>query len=122
MEKIILKDIPDLDKISVYENNGGYAAWKKVLSQMKPDEVTEEVKKSGLRGRGGACFPTGLKWSFMPKGNDKPKYLCCNGDESEPGSFKDREIFEKNPHQFIEGSLIAAYAMGIKAVYVYIRG
>lgn len=122
MEKIILKDIPDLDKISVYENNGGYAAWKKVLSQMKPDEVIEEVKKSGLRGRGGACFPTGLKWSFMPKGNDKPKYLCCNGDESEPGSFKDREIFEKNPHQFIEGSLIAAYAMGIKAVYVYIRG
>ncbi len=122
MEKIILKDIPDLDKISVYENNGGYAAWKKVLTQMKPDEVTEEVKKSGLRGRGGACFPTGLKWSFMPKGNDKPKFLCCNGDESEPGSFKDREIFEKNPHQFIEGSLIAAYAMGIKAVYVYIRG
>jgi len=122
MEKIILKDIPDLDKISVYENNGGYAAWKKVLSQMKPDEVIEEVKKSGLKGRGGACFPTGLKWSFMPKGNDKPKYLCCNGDESEPGSFKDREIFEKNPHQFIEGSLIAAYAMGIKAVYVYIRG
>ena len=122
MEKIILKDIPDLDKISVYENNGGYAAWKKVLSQMKPDEVIEEVKKSGLKGRGGACFPTGLKWSFMPKGSDKPKYLCCNGDESEPGSFKDREIFEKNPHQFIEGSLIAAYAMGIKAVYVYIRG
>lgn len=122
MEKIILKDIPDLDKISVYESNGGYAAWKKVLSQMKPEEVIEEVKKSGLRGRGGACFPTGLKWSFMPKGNDKPKYLCCNGDESEPGSFKDREIFEKNPHQFIEGALIAAYSMGIKAVYVYIRG
>ncbi len=122
MEKIILKDIPDLDKISVYESNGGYAAWKKVLSQMKPEDVIEEVKKSGLRGRGGACFPTGLKWSFMPKGNDKPKYLCCNGDESEPGSFKDREIFEKNPHQFIEGSLIAAYSMGIKAVYVYIRG
>ncbi|MBS1551733.1 MAG: NADH-quinone oxidoreductase subunit NuoF [Bacteroidetes bacterium] len=122
MEKIILKDIPDLDKISVYESNGGYAAWKKVLSQMKPEEVIEEVKKSGLRGRGGACFPTGLKWSFMPKGNEKPKYLCCNGDESEPGSFKDREIFEKNPHQFIEGALIAAYSMGIKAVYVYIRG
>ena len=122
MEKIILKDIPGLDKIGVYENNGGYSAWKKVLSGMKPEEVTEEVKKSGLRGRGGACFPTGLKWSFMPKGTDKPKYLCCNGDESEPGSFKDREIFEKNPHQFIEGALIAAYAMGIKAVYVYIRG
>ncbi len=122
MEKIILKDIPDLDKISVYESNGGYAAWKKVLSQMKPEDVIEEVKKSGLRGRGGACFPTGLKWSFMPKGNDKSKYLCCNGDESEPGSFKDREVFEKNPYQFIDGSLIAAYSMGIKAVYVYIRG
>jgi NADH-quinone oxidoreductase subunit F len=122
MEKIILKDIPDLHKIDVYTSNNGYTALKKVLTQMKPDDVIEEVKKSGLRGRGGACFSTGLKWSFMPKGNEKPKYLCCNGDESEPGSFKDREIFEKNPHQFIEGSLIAAYAMGIKAVYVYIRG
>ncbi|MEO8446093.1 MAG: NADH-quinone oxidoreductase subunit NuoF [bacterium] len=122
MEKIILKDIPDLDKIDVYVANGGYTALKKVLSSMKPDEVIEEVKKSGLKGRGGACFSTGMKWSFMPKGNEKPKYLCCNGDESEPGSFKDREIFEKNPHQFIEGSIIAAYAMGIAAVYVYIRG
>ena len=89
---------------------------------MKPDDVINEVKKSNLRGRGGACFPTGLKWSFMPKGNEKPKYLCCNGDESEPGSFKDREIFERNPHQFIEGVLIACYAMGITAAYVYIRG
>ncbi|MBK9331556.1 MAG: NADH-quinone oxidoreductase subunit NuoF [Ignavibacteria bacterium] len=122
MEKIILKDIPDLDKIDVYISNGGYSALKKVLTGMKPDEVIAEVKNSGLRGRGGACFSTGMKWSFMPKGNEKPKFLCCNGDESEPGSFKDREIFEKNPHQFIEGSLIAAYAMGIQAVYVYIRG
>ncbi|HAY34848.1 MAG TPA: NADH-quinone oxidoreductase subunit NuoF [Ignavibacteria bacterium] len=122
MEKIILKDIPDLDKIDVYISNGGYSALKKVLTGMKPDEVIEEVKNSGLRGRGGACFSTGMKWGFMPKGNEKPKFLCCNGDESEPGSFKDREIFEKNPHQFIEGSLIAAYAMGIQAVYVYIRG
>ncbi|MDZ4712543.1 MAG: NADH-quinone oxidoreductase subunit NuoF [bacterium] len=122
MEKIILKDIPDLDKIDVYVANGGYTALKKVLNSMKPDEVIEEVKKSGLKGRGGACFSTGMKWSFMPKGNEKPKYLCCNGDESEPGSFKDREIFEKNPQQFIEGSIIAAYAMGIGAVYVYIRG
>ena len=122
MEKIILKDIADLDKIDVYLANGGYTAWKKVLKEMKPEEVIEEVKTSGLRGRGGACFPTGMKWGFMPKGNEKPKFLCCNGDESEPGSFKDREIFEKNPHQFIEGSLIAAYAMGIQAVYIYIRG
>jgi NADH-quinone oxidoreductase subunit F len=89
---------------------------------MTPDEVTNVVKSSNLRGRGGACFPTGLKWTFMPKQTDKPKYLCCNGDESEPGSFKDREIFEKNPHQFIEGTLLACYAMGIKAAYVYIRG
>jgi len=122
MEKIILKDIPDLYKLDVYLANGGYSALKKALTQMKPDEVIEEVKKSGLRGRGGACFPTGMKWTFMPKGNEKPKFLCCNGDESEPGSFKDREIFEKNPHQFIEGSLLAAYAMGCGAVYVYIRG
>lgn len=122
MEKIILKDIPDLDKIDVYIDNNGYSALKKAVTQMKPEEVTDEVKNSNLRGRGGACFPTGLKWSFMPKGNDKPKFLCCNGDESEPGSFKDREIFEKNPHQFIEGALIASYAMGIEAIYLYIRG
>ncbi len=120
--KIILKDIQDLHKLSVYESNGGYSALRKALNSMTPDEVIAEVKNSGLRGRGGACFPTGLKWTFMPKGNEKPKYLCCNGDESEPGSFKDREIFEKNPHQFIEGVLISCYAMGIKTAYVYIRG
>lgn len=120
--KIILKDIPDLHKIEVYEKNGGYTSLKKVLKEMTPDEVINEVKKSNLKGRGGACFPTGLKWSFMPKGNDKPKYLCCNGDESEPGSFKDREIFEKNPHQFIEGALITAYAIGAQTIYIYIRG
>lgn len=120
--KIILKDIPDLHKIGVYESNGGYSALKKALKEMTPDNVIEEVKKSNLRGRGGACFYTGLKWTFMPKETPKPKYLCCNGDESEPGSFKDREIFEKNPHQFIEGTLLACYAMGIKAAYVYIRG
>jgi NADH-quinone oxidoreductase subunit F len=120
--KIILKDIPDLHKIDVYESNGGYSALKKALKGMTPDEVINEVKTSNLRGRGGACFYTGLKWTFMPKETPKPKYLCCNGDESEPGSFKDREIFEKNPHQFIEGTLLACYAMGIKAAYVYIRG
>ncbi|HEY5533697.1 MAG TPA: NADH-quinone oxidoreductase subunit NuoF [Ignavibacteria bacterium] len=122
MMKIILKDIPDLHKIDVYETNGGYEALRKALKEMKPEDVTEEVKKSNLKGRGGACFPTGLKWTFMPKGNEKPKYLCCNGDESEPGSFKDREIFERNPHQFIEGTLLACYAMGCKTAYVYIRG
>jgi NADH-quinone oxidoreductase subunit F len=122
MTKIILKDIPGLHKLDVYESNGGYQSLCKAVKEMSPDEVTNVVKSSNLRGRGGACFPTGLKWTFMPKQTDKPKYLCCNGDESEPGSFKDREIFEKNPHQFIEGTLLACYAMGIKAAYVYIRG
>ncbi|TRZ65965.1 NADH oxidoreductase (quinone) subunit F [bacterium] len=120
--KIILKDIPNLHKLDVYEANAGYSALRKSLTELKPDDVIDAVKASNLRGRGGACFPTGMKWSFMPKSNDKPKYLCCNGDESEPGSFKDREIFERNPHQFIEGTLIACYAMGIKTAYVYIRG
>jgi NADH-quinone oxidoreductase subunit F len=120
-EKIILPDIPDLHRIDVYEGHGGYAALRKVLS-MTTEAVIDEVKKSNLKGRGGAGFPTGLKWSFMPKQSSKPKYLCANGDEGEPGTFKDRQIFEFNPHLFIEGSLIAAYAMGITAVYVYIRG
>jgi NADH-quinone oxidoreductase subunit F len=120
-EKLILPDIPGLHKLEIYEQHGGYQALRKTLG-MKPDDVIEEVKKSNLRGRGGACFPTGLKWSFMPKQTPKPKYLCANGDESEPGTFKDRQIFEFNPHLFIEGAIIAAYAMGITTVYVYIRG
>ncbi|MFP4528093.1 MAG: NADH-quinone oxidoreductase subunit NuoF [Candidatus Kapaibacterium sp.] len=119
--KLLLPEIPDLHKIDVYMQNGGYETARKAF-KMKPDEVTDEVKKSGLRGRGGACFPTGLKWTFMPKGTDRPKYLAVNGDESEPGSFKDRQIFEFNPHQLIEGILISGYAMGINAAYIYIRG
>ena len=134
--KLILPDIPNLHHIDVYERHNGYQALRKALG-MKPDDVIEEVKKSNLRGRGGACFPTGLKWTFMPKSREagssshptsgtgqtsKPKYLCANGDESEPGTFKDRQIFEFNPHLFIEGSVIAAYAMGVKTVYVYVRG
>jgi NADH-quinone oxidoreductase subunit F len=118
---LVLPKIADLHKADVYVANGGYNAYRKVLS-MTPDAVIDEVKRSGLRGRGGACFPTGLKWSFMPKGNDKPKYLAINGDESEPGSFKDRQIFEYNPHQLIEGILIAGYAMNIKMAFIYIRG
>lgn len=119
--KLILKDIPNLDKIDVYIANGGFNSYKKAI-KMQPDEVTNEVKKSGLRGRGGACFPTGLKWSFMPKGEGIVRYLAVNGDESEPGSFKDRQIFEQNPFQLIEGILIAGYAMQLKAAYIYIRG
>lgn len=121
MEKYILPDIPGLHTIDVYESHGGYKAFRKALG-MKPEEVTDEVKKSGLRGRGGACFPTGLKWTFMPKQTPKPKYLCVNGDESEPGTFKDRQIFEFNPHLLIEGTLIGAYAMGITTSFIYIRG
>jgi NADH-quinone oxidoreductase subunit F len=120
-ERIILPEIHDFHTIDVYLANGGYKALKKALG-MKPEEVTDEVKKSNLRGRGGACFPTGLKWTFMPKQTTKPKYLCVNGDESEPGTFKDREIFERNPHLLIEGIVIACYAMGITSAYLYIRG
>ena len=121
MEKLILPDIKGLQSISVYEGIGGYTAIKKAL-KMTPNEIIDEVKKSNLRGRGGACFPTGLKWSFMPQNTNKPKYLCVNGDESEPASFKDRQIFEFNPHQLIEGTLIAAYALGVNTSYIYIRG
>jgi NADH-quinone oxidoreductase subunit F len=121
MEKILLPDIKDLQLIDVYVSNGGYNVAKKAFGQT-PDEIIDQVKKSGLRGRGGAAFLCGLKWSFMPKTTDKPKYLCINGDESEPGSFKDRQIFEFNPHQMIEGAIITCYAIGAKTAYVYIRG
>jgi NADH-quinone oxidoreductase subunit F len=118
---VILPEKPDMHKLDVYLANGGYTALKKAL-EMRPEEVIDEVKKSNLRGRGGACFPTGLKWSFMPKSSDKPKYLCVNGDESEPGTFKDRQILEFNPHVLIEGTLIACYAMGMTEAFIYMRG
>lgn len=121
MDPRILPGIPDYYRVDVYESHGGYEMLRKALG-MKPEEVTDEVKKSNLRGRGGACFPTGLKWTFMPRQTDKPKYLCVNGDESEPGTFKDRQIFEQNPHLLIEGIVIACYAMGITTAYLYIRG
>lgn len=121
MIKIVLPDIENLHQLDVYKENGGYTAIKKALTQ-SPDDIIDQVKRSGLRGRGGAAFSTGLKWSFMPKTTDKPKYLCVNGDESEPGSFKDRQIFEYNPHQLIEGILISCYAIGAKTCYIYIRG
>ncbi len=121
MEKIVLPEIENLHQLDVYIKNGGYSAVTKAFSQ-SPDDIIDQVKKSGLRGRGGAAFSAGLKWSFMPKKSDKPKYLCINGDESEPGSFKDRQIFEFNPHQLIEGILITAYAIQAKITYIYIRG
>ena len=121
MEKIVLPEIKDINILDVYIQNGGFTAAKKAFAQSS-DEIIDQVKKSGLRGRGGAAFSAGLKWSFMPKTTDKPKYLCINGDESEPGSFKDRQIFEDNPHQLIEGILITCYAIGAKVAYIYIRG
>ncbi len=121
MDRLILPEIENLHRIDVYEGHGGYQMIRKALG-MTPGEVTDIVKKSGLRGRGGACFPTGLKWTFMPKQTEKPKYFCVNGDESEPGTFKDRQIFEFNPHLLIEGTLIACYATGVRVAYLYIRG
>jgi len=100
---------------------GGYEGLKKALA-MPREAVTEEVKASGLRGRGGAGFPTGLKWSFMPKNDNRPHYLCCNADESEPGTFKDREIMRWTPHALIEGCVLASYAIGAERCYIYIRG
>jgi NADH-quinone oxidoreductase subunit F len=123
-EPLLIPAIKDLHKIDVYEKNGGYQQLKKVLTSgdQTPEVVTTTVKNANLRGRGGAGFNAGLKWSFMPKPDGGPRYIAANGDESEPGTFKDRMIFEYNPHLFIEGALIAAYAMSIDAVYVYIRG
>jgi NADH-quinone oxidoreductase subunit F len=124
MEKILLRniDMPDLHTLPVYKSRGGYRAWEKVVRKMTPEQLIEEVKASGLRGRGGAGFPTGMKWSFVPKDSPKAKYLVCNADESEPGTFKDRLIIEKDPHAMIEGTLIAAYAIRSHTAFIYIRG
>jgi len=109
--------------LKCYEKNGGYQAWRDILAgKMTPEQVTDEVKASGLRGRGGAGFPTGLKWTFMPKDAAVQKYLVCNSDESEPGTCHDREVLRYNPHSLVEGMAIAAYAMGATVGYNYIRG
>ena len=115
------RDIPDIHRLEVYRAHGGFEAFRQAVTGMDPDQVTAEVKKSGLRGRGGAGFPTGLKWSFMDKRN-WPHYVVANADESEPGTFKDREIMERNPFQFLEGVAIAAYAVGAERAYIYLRG
>lgn len=107
--------------VDTYVERGGYQSLKKAFD-MGPEKVIDEVKASGLRGRGGAGFPTGVKWSFMPKESGRPHYLLCNADESEPGTFKDRELMRWDPHQLIEGCLIGAYAIGAKHVYIYCRG
>ena len=123
MSYILLRhrDIPDLHKLDVYKKNGGLEAFKKAVTQMKPNEVTDLVKNSGLRGRGGAGFPTGVKWSFIDQ-KIWPHYVVANADESEPGTFKDREIMANNPLQFLEGVAIASYAVSANAAYVYLRG
>jgi len=115
-------NIPGIQNFDVYRKQGGYASVEKALKTMTPDQVTEEVKESGLRGRGGAGFPAGLKWSFLDRKSDKPRYLVCNADESEPGTFKDRYLMEKIPHLLIEGMITSSYALGAKTAYIYIRG
>src|SRR5690554_4744161 len=115
-------DVPGIETLEVYRKTGGYKAAEKALKTMAPDEIMEEVKTSGLRGRGGAGFPAGMKWSFLDKKSDKPRYLVCNADESEPGTFKDRYLMEKIPHLLIEGMIVSSYTLGAKTAYIYIRG
>jgi NADH-quinone oxidoreductase subunit F len=115
-------DVPDIDKIEVYQAHGGYEALAKALKSFEPDALVEEVKSSGLRGRGGAGFSTGMKWSFLPAQSAKPRYLCVNGDESEPGTYKDRMIMEVSPHTLIEGAIIGSYATRVHLAFIYIRG
>jgi NADH-quinone oxidoreductase subunit F len=112
---------PNGHTLAFYEKTGGYQALKKSLG-MTPDAIIDAVKASGLRGRGGAGFPTGMKWQFVDKKSPKPKYICCNADESEPGTFKDHVLMERNPHLLFEGCLIGCYAIGAKVAYIYIRG
>lgn len=123
-EKIVFKnlDIPGSRDIDLFRELGGYVTAKVVLGEWQPEKVIEEVKNSGLRGRGGAGFSTGLKWSFIPKETSMPKYLICNADESEPGTFKDRDILRYDPHTLIEGMIIGGFAIGSQEGYIYIRG
>jgi len=121
-ELIVTKDItvPGIDTLEIYRQHGGYQALEKALHTYQPAEVVDIVKKSGLRGRGGAGFPTGMKWGFLAK--NQPRYLCCNCDESEPGTFKDRMLMEKIPHRLVEGVLLASYACCVSVAFIYIRG
>jgi NADH-quinone oxidoreductase subunit F len=122
-ELIVTKNIntPGLDTLPVYQRLDGYKGLEKALKAYQPDELVELVKQSGLRGRGGAGFPTGMKWSFLAK-NNQPRYLCCNSDESEPGTFKDRMMMEKNPHQLVEGVIICSYACRVSTAFIFVRG
>lgn len=122
--KLLLEhiNVPGINTFEVYRKMGGYRAVEKALKTMSTDDVVEEVKKSGLRGRGGAGFPTGMKWSFLAKPEGKPRYLVCNGDESEPGTFKDRYLMTHIPHALIEGMIVSSYALGANTSYIYVRG
>ncbi len=122
--KLLLENahIEGIHTYDVYRKNGGYRSVEKALKTMSPEEVVEEVKKSGLRGRGGAGFPTGMKWSFIAKPEGVPRHLLCNADESEPGTFKDRYLMEKIPHLLIEGMILSSFALGANQSYIYIRG
>jgi len=123
-KKILLEyiTVPGINTLEVYRQNGGYASIEKALKTMTPEVIVDEVKKSGLRGRGGAGFPTGMKWSFLAKPEGVERYLVVNADESEPGTFKDRYLMEKNPHILIEGMIASSFALGAKTSYIYIRG
>ena len=123
-ENILLRheEVSNLRRLDVYESDGGYRVARRALTEHEPQQIVDTVKASGLRGRGGAGFPTGIKWGFLPKDSPKPRYLCVNADESEPGTFKDRAIIERNPHLLLEGALISAYAIRSHTAYIYIRG
>ena len=124
MSKKLLLDkinVPGIETLNVFRANGGYVSLEKAI-KMQPNDIVEEVKKSGLRGRGGAGFPTGMKWSFLDKKSGRPKYLVCNADESEPGTFKDRFLMEYIPHLLIEGMIISAYALESNLSFIYVRG
>jgi NADH-quinone oxidoreductase subunit F len=122
--KLLLEhiNVPGIETYDVYRNHGGYKSVEKALKTMSPQEVVEEVQKSALKGRGGAGFPTGMKWSFLAKPEGVPRYLVCNADESEPGTFKDRFLMEKLPHLMVEGMITSSYALGANTAYIYIRG
>src|SRR4028118_481303 len=122
--KLLLEhiNVPGINTFEVYRQKGGYRALEKALKTMSSDDIVEEVKKSGLRGRGGAGFPTGMKWSFLAKPEGKPRYLVCNADESEPGTFKDRYLMATSPHTLVEGMIVSSYALGAKTSYIYVRG
>ncbi|MCD6194524.1 MAG: NADH-quinone oxidoreductase subunit F [Candidatus Aminicenantes bacterium] len=123
-EKYLTKlfGLKNLHKIEVYLQNGGYEAAKKAIKTKKPQDILNEVKAANLRGRGGAGFPAGVKWGFVPQGVEKPKYLCVNADEGEPGTFKDKYIMSHNPHLLLEGIIITSYCVGIHQAFIYIRG